>query len=134
MRKLLQHLIFTLTCMLMSTIVNAYDFDINGIYYNVISSTDLTCEVTYGGCSGDLIIPSHVTCDSKEYKVISIGSRAFRNCSNLTSVTIPNSVTSIGSIAFGLCFSSIHCRLHLFLFDFHFLNPHVYSSLVFSSS
>lgn len=37
MRKLLQHLIFTLTCMLMSTIVNAYDFDINGIYYNVIS-------------------------------------------------------------------------------------------------
>jgi hypothetical protein len=35
--------------------------------------------------------------------VTSIGSGAFRVCSGLTSVTIPNSVTSIGSGAFGSC-------------------------------
>ena len=33
----------------------------------------------------------------------SIGSNAFRNCSNLTSVTIGNSVTSIGISAFSYC-------------------------------
>ncbi len=37
--------------------------------------------------------------------VISIGDHAFRNCSNLTSVTIPNSVTSIEDYAFSGCSS-----------------------------
>ena len=35
--------------------------------------------------------------------VTSIGNNAFYNCSGLTSVTIPNSVTSIGEGAFGSC-------------------------------
>ena len=35
--------------------------------------------------------------------VTSIGSCAFRYCSSLTSITIPNSVTSIGSYAFSYC-------------------------------
>ena len=33
----------------------------------------------------------------------SIGSNAFKGCSDLTSVTIPNSVTNIGSSAFKNC-------------------------------
>ena len=35
--------------------------------------------------------------------VISIGGHAFSNCNNLTSVTIPESVTNIGSSAFSYC-------------------------------
>lgn len=35
--------------------------------------------------------------------VITIGGSAFCNCNGLTSITIPNSVTSIGQLAFGNC-------------------------------
>ena len=43
--------------------------------------------------------------------VTSIGSLAFRDCYSLTSVVIPDSVTSIGSMAFRDCTSlTIYCE------------------------
>src|SRR5437667_10399396 len=50
--------------------------------------------------SGDIVIASTYN----GYPVTSIGQGAFQNCS-LTSVTIPNSVTSIGYSAFWYCTS-----------------------------
>ena len=55
--------------------------------------------------TGDLVIPDAVTYNEKTYSVTSIGYYAFGNCSNLTSVAIPNSVTNIDSRAFAGCSS-----------------------------
>ena len=73
----------------------AYDFEADGIYYNIISLDDKTVEVTGGSYSGDVTIPVKVMYKDTQYSVISIGYHAFYGCSGLTSITIPESVTSI---------------------------------------
>ena len=86
----------------------AYDFQSGDLYYTITSNVaPYTVEVTSGNTkySGDITIPSSVTYNGITYAVTSIRSEAFRDCSSLTSVTIPNSVTRIEGWAFGDCSS-----------------------------
>ena len=85
----------------------AYDFEVDGIYYN-LENYSTTASVTYrntsnSSYSGVVQIPNEVTYNGVTYSVTSIGEWAFSNCSALTSVTIPNSVTNIDSHAFSGC-------------------------------
>ena len=85
----------------------AYDFVVNNIYYNYVTDKGgSNVEVTYNSgpssYSGNVVIPSTVY-SGKTYTVIRIGNSAFYNSTNLTSVTIPNTVTSINSGAFSGC-------------------------------
>ena len=97
--------IITAIALMLSLSANAYDFEVDGIYYNVLSMTDLTCSVTSGDnkYSGNVIIPEKATYAGMTFAVTSIEGGAFRDCSGLTSVTIPNSVKSIGKYAFSYC-------------------------------
>ena len=64
----------------------AHDFEVDGIFYKIISASDLTVEVTYKGSSydtfnneytGDVTVPSTVTYDGTTYSVSTIGEIAF---------------------------------------------------------
>ena len=81
---------------------SAYGFEVDGIYYNVLSEADRTCEVVFDSHSGNITIPEKVTYKTTTYSVTTIGDYAFQG-SNLTSITIPNSVTTIGDAAFANC-------------------------------
>lgn len=91
----------------------AWDYErvqIGDLYYN-LDATNQTAEVTSQNSSDPYWsttittanIPSSVTYNSVSYTVTSIGDHAFWYCSGLTSIEIPNSVTSIGRGAFALC-------------------------------
>ena len=86
---------------------SAYDVEVDGLYYN-LKETEKTAEVTYkvwmkASYSGSIEIPSFIFINEVEYKIASIGDYAFSGCTGLASITIPNSVTSIGAGTFSGC-------------------------------
>ncbi|MCR5068750.1 MAG: leucine-rich repeat protein [Prevotella sp.] len=99
--------LLTLLLLMCSTISFAYDIDVANsagktIYY-YYNSDGKSLTVTYNKTdkyTGSVVIPWTV---GNYYSVTGIGSHAFENCSDLTSVFIPNSVTSIGYGAFENC-------------------------------
>lgn len=128
----------------------AYDFEADGIYYNITSMAELEAEVTYkqldftgynyydnSTYSGAVTIPSSVNYMNRTFSVIGIGEsafggsegysganrycygkgsdvesislpktiryiskNAFLNCSSLTGINIPQTVTNVGDFAF----------------------------------
>ena len=101
-----------LLILLMSTgMMIASDTAVGGIWYT-FDATAQTAVVTYEGSSyslhsneysGDVNIPETVTYKNVTYNVIGIDDNTFYQCTGLTSVVIPNSITSIGVSAFLGC-------------------------------
>ena len=80
--------------------------EIDGIYYNLMKTYKGNFAEVIGNpqkYSGNVNIPENVKYDGTEYSVKSIIDWAFHDCTELTSITIPNSVTSIGYNAFDGC-------------------------------
>lgn len=81
----------------------AYDFYVDGVFYKINPGTT-TVKVTDGGHSGSYYgrvdIPSSVTYGSINYSVTEIEYYTFYWCTELSYVSIPNTVTTIGLGAF----------------------------------
>lgn len=104
---------------LLSVVANAHDFEVNGIFYNILSFTDKTVEVTMNEAdgsfynnsySGIIHIPESVVYGNTSFKVIAIGENAFRT-SSITEVRLPNGILSIKQAAFSNCTQLKKCNL-----------------------
>ena len=104
---IMKHLIKTtllLLAVLLPTPTLAYQFSVNGIYYNINGNTaTVTSSSPSGNYSGLVTIPATVTYNGRTYKVTSIDEWAFYKCTRLTNINIPNSITTIGNKAFYIC-------------------------------
>lgn len=102
MKKLLS---FILIFVIMLTVMPAGIFTFtasaatSGNYTYTVTYSKATITACDTSISGDVIIPSKIN----GYQVTGISSSAFWNCSQITSITIPNGVTEIGDYAFKYC-------------------------------
>ena len=90
-------------------VANADGVTIYYVWTNNNTELEVSCRGSYysnywNEYSGDITIPASVEYDGKTYNVTSVRSSAFRDCSSLISIIIPNSVTSIGNYAFSGCY------------------------------
>ena len=86
----------------------AHDFEVDNIYYKIISKADKTCKVTNNSgkensYSGNVTIPEIITYDNEEYSVTEIDNYAFKNCIKLKTVNLPSSIIKMGNFCFNGC-------------------------------
>ena len=110
----MKKLLITFLAIIATTSLSAYSFKYGELYYNIISHSDRTVEVTSPQSSWPysqslnvtaVSLPSQVTYQGRTYTVTRIGKDAFCKCESITSIIIPSTVTSIGQAAFEFCYN-----------------------------
>lgn len=102
----MKQLLLTVVCVLLHLPLFATKFVYEGISYNILSDVDKTVEIApCNNVEGDIVIPSVVTFNEVDYSVIALGNDAFGICQTMTSIVLPNTITSIGHAAFMKCTS-----------------------------
>ena len=108
--KTIFKILFFLLAIFLPLNITAHDFEVDGIYYNIINDNEAT--VTYKNNNSsqypdryidNVTIPSTVNYNGTTYSVTSIDDKAFYRCLYLTGIEIPNSITTIGRAAFYSC-------------------------------
>ena len=104
----MKKIILTLLAVMACTLSYAETVLIDGLYYSLGTTTatlvkDQTSDQSKYKTYINVTIPASVYYNNYTYPVTTIGSSAFESCSNLQSVTLPNSITAINSSAFYYC-------------------------------
>ena len=99
---MMKKIILFFVAFLLPLVTFSYDFEVDGLSYNLVSMEDRTvCLVGMpGSYKGDIVIPGEIKIGDYTFKVDSIADYACSYCNELTSVTICEGVRKIGYMAF----------------------------------
>ena len=98
-----KHLLLSLLCALMPLAASAYDFEVDGLYFNKTNEGEVEVVKGKNNYSGDVVVPASITVDGVEYAVTAIGQQAFYFC-NINSIVLPEGLKKIGDLALA-CFA-----------------------------
>jgi hypothetical protein len=99
---------FMMLAMVATTSLWAYDFQVGDLYYDIVDDNQFTVQVVRVSDFWDnayeklfsVNIPDTINMFGATYTVVGIEGGAFRNCRNLKSITLPNTIQYIGQNAF----------------------------------
>ena len=107
-----RHALLAVALLLGRFTASAEVVQIDGVWYD-IQVWHMTAEVTAPPdgtpYAGTVVIPTMVNYDGMEYKVVAIADAACRGSKGVTSVSLPDSLVSIGDAAFEGCISIGTC-------------------------
>lgn len=105
MKSIIQKFCMTMALLVVSVSTLAYDFEVDGLYYEVnLEKMTATLVAGENMIQGDIIIPSVISYKGREFKVIATNG-AFAGNSGLTSVSFPESLSFLGEKTFDGCSS-----------------------------
>lgn len=104
MKKIISLLFIAFTAMNVSAQFENM-FEVNGISYEKTSINTVGVTIKMEQYTGDIVIPNTIEYNSTIYSVTSILGWAFNWCESITSITMPNSIITIGQEAFSGCTS-----------------------------
>ncbi len=106
MKQFIQKLWIGMAMLCLSFTASAYDFEVDGLCYDVVDLVELTCGVSGTtesiDFSKEVVIPSKVSFLGRTLTVVSIMDNAFEK-TDIVSISLPNTCTSIGKYAFYHC-------------------------------
>ncbi|MBQ1191756.1 MAG: leucine-rich repeat protein, partial [Bacteroidales bacterium] len=92
----MKRIIFAICTILCANVLFAQDFWKGTLHYYISNGTATVYGYDWSAHPTNIVIPSTVTYEEITYSVTAIDYEAFSDCTTLTTITIPNSVTSIG--------------------------------------
>ncbi len=101
MKPIIEKLWMVMAMLCLSFSASAYDFEVDGIRYEIISLDDMTCKVIANieKYAGVISIPASVEYNGRTFNIISIGNKAFQNCTGISELHL-ESAANLSEIEF----------------------------------
>ena len=98
-----RHLLTMLLLALVPLAASAYDFEVDGLYYEKTGEGEVSVVKGDKAYEGAVVIPSSIEVGGVTYAVKAVGRKAFEFSGNLNSVVLSEGIESIGDDAFVTC-------------------------------